>query len=802
MSSVTGIKAGKAFVLIEAIDVTGKVLSKIRDRLGKFGTEMSKVGMTMAMRGAAALTPIGLAVKTGIAYDDIMRKVAARSDGTAAEMSFLREQTLKLGQALGILPSRMGSIQNIFAQAGFSRSEISQIGPAVATLARAGGEGADAAMDADNAAKALSAVLRGYNMEASKAAEVSDKLAVALNASNFDLQDITTSLQYAVPAANMFNVPMEEMLAILGAMRDLQIDASIAGTAFRNMMGYMSQAKEQENFNEQLKELTGQTIEFTDALGNLHSPIRILPAILKATEGLGTAERSDLLTQLLETRATVPGAAVGRSIDRMSDMLTRLANFKGEASRIQKAMDEGLGGSFRRFAAVVEVAAIKIEKALTPILKTATTAIDGILSSFTKWVALNPQLFVGIVSAVAAVTALGVGLIILGQATIALSALFGIGAALASITAAALAFVGPWAAALLGLKLGFDAIDKFRDDGVSTAGMVSASFGRLAENLSAIGNSIKANITELTSHVKESWSDSMNVILDSLAKGDILTAFNVFAANVKLTWLELMDYLKTKWETFLQWVLNVQSQAAAILLVGGSKGKSRQMGWEEAEIYRQLEKEKKGLKFAEDALTRVRASGQNPDFHLKAIENSKREIARLEKLLDIERRSDSSTYADALRATMEGQFAEAQLPGTKEAQELRKQEIAAAKANLEAAKFNRIRQDTEAERLRMEEEFASEGSLPTSAGVAAKSAELSRAADALIKTGDVARTSAPKGAADAYLGNSAEAMRQFLEARYETSDEALEYAKKSEGHLDEIRRLLGEGSGLSDADGA
>src|SRR5262245_57763167 len=110
--SITGIKAGKAFVLIEAIDATGKVLNSVRNRLGKFGTELSNIGRTMALRAIAALAPTAFAVKMGSNYDDIMRKVEARSDGTAQQMDVLRNQTTKLGRALGMLPSAMGAGQN------------------------------------------------------------------------------------------------------------------------------------------------------------------------------------------------------------------------------------------------------------------------------------------------------------------------------------------------------------------------------------------------------------------------------------------------------------------------------------------------------------------------------------------------------------------------------------------------------------------------------------------------------------------------------------------------------------------
>jgi TP901 family phage tail tape measure protein len=435
--SVTGIKAGKAFVLIEAVDATGKVLNSIRMKMGKFGTELSNIGRSMAMRAIAALTPAAFAVKSGTTYDDIMRKVEARSEGTAAEMMILREQTLKLGRAFGILPSSLGNVQNVFAQAGFNRKDIALIAPAVAALARAGGEVAGSFEDTSNAADAVRTIMRSFSLDASQAADVADKLSVAIRISNFSLEDITTSLQYAAPAARLYNVSMDEMLAVLGAMRDMGIEASIAGTAFRNMNVYMSQAKERQKFNEDLKALTGNTIQFTDSLGNLKSPVHILTAIMKATEHLGTAQRSDLLSGLLETRATIPGAAVGASTDRMAEMMTALKAFKGDATKVQAGIDSGLGGAFRRLASSLEVGAIALTNAWGPALASATAIVADAITKAIAWINVNKGLATVVLAGAVGFLAFGTTLVVVGQLIVAASTiLYAIGAPIAAAIAA------------------------------------------------------------------------------------------------------------------------------------------------------------------------------------------------------------------------------------------------------------------------------------------------------------------------------------------------------------------------------
>lgn len=547
MSGVSGIKAGKAFVLIEAIDATGRVLNAVRNKLGKFGTELSNIGRTMALRAIGALTPAALAVKTGTTYDDIMRKVEARSEGTAKEMDNLRDQTLKLGRALGLLPSAMGAGQNVFAQAGFNRKDIALIVPEVTKLARATGDSADQMENMKQASDAVTAVLRAFHLNATDAAEVANKIGITAVSSSFGLEGITTSLSHAASAASTYGISIDEMLATMAAMKDIQIEDSIVGTAFRNMMGYMSQKDEQDKFNQRLQEMTGNTIQFTDAVGNLYGPMKLLPALLKATEGIGSAERMNLLFGLLETRAVIPAIAAGSSVGRMADVMDRLENWRGFNDKLQKQMDAGLGGAFRRFAATLEGTAIKFQNALAPALSTTTAAFDMLLGQVTDWIIANPGLVSSVVAVGVGFLALGTAMVVAGQSLIAISALFGLGATLTSITSYLIAFVAPWAAAAAGIYLAADAL-----------GLLPQKVPNIQISLGSLGDTIK--------RVGSEWSTTFTSIASSLATGDIASAFNTLSGQLQLTWTELINHLMGKWDDFMQLLADTKSQAGSIYL--------------------------------------------------------------------------------------------------------------------------------------------------------------------------------------------------------------------------------------------
>lgn len=560
--SVAGIKAGKAFILIEAVDATGKVLNSVRHRLGRFAGELTQLGKTTVMRTAAAMLPVAWAVKAGTEFDDIMRKVSARSEGTAEEMSHLRSEAISLAAATGLLPSNLAKIQDMLAQKGFNRSQISDMLKPVADLTRAGGDGLDLMKDSADAAKILAGTLQALHMPTSMTAEVADKLAVVLNVSNFNLEELASTMQYAAPAAHHFGASLDDTLAVVSAMRDANIDATIAGTSYRNMLLYMSQAAERSKFNQVLQQLTGNTVEFVDKAGKMHSLVTLIPALLKSVEGLGNVQGSDLLTQLLETRATIPATVVGGMTDNMARMLEQLRLFSGYANRVREEMDSGMGGSFRRLAATIHTTAITLSDALSPSLITIADYIKMVSGLATGWIKKNQALTVSIIAGGAALLALGLALVVTGQALFAVTMVIGLLAGIAS----AIAFIATplaiaFAAAAASIYLAEDAIGEFTNTGNS----FDKLFRRLPGDVNAAGQSIdrftglSEELHRIGKHVADVWIETFTSIGASLRSGDIEGAMRLLGVSLELQFEEIVGYIQDLWFGMLNTIKSSQS---------------------------------------------------------------------------------------------------------------------------------------------------------------------------------------------------------------------------------------------------
>lgn len=535
-----GIKAGRAFVLIEAIDRTGKVLEGIRHRIGRFAAQMSNMGQMMALRAAAALTPVGFSLSTFTEFDDAMRRVEARSRGTGAELATLRKQAKELGRTTAFTATHIGNLQARLAQFGMNRKDIEQTVKPLMLLARSGGTGLDLGTDIMQATDAVTQTLAAFQLPTSQAAGTADLLTVAINNSKFTLEELSTALQHAAPTAALFNMSVKETVAVLSSIRELGYDASIVGTAFRNMWLRASREKGREDFNEKLQELTGRTIEFVDASGNLKNPILILQQLRGALAGVGNTEAADMIAKLMELRATGPSLGLMSATDTLARMLTVLDDIDGQAQKVHDSMESGIGGAFRNFESAVEGVQIAIGEALDKIVVSMSGFSQKYLQDVAKWIEANAGYIAMVTTAIAAMGAFGIALIVLGQIIIATTAILGVA------TAATGFFMGALTAII----------------SLSPAGLIAIAGGLVA---------IAAAYVLLSqidwAKIIAGAGGTADAIASALKSGDIASAWEMLVLRMKLTFMRFVLELQKEMENLAHWILLIAKFTPGVALL-------------------------------------------------------------------------------------------------------------------------------------------------------------------------------------------------------------------------------------------
>lgn len=402
MSASAIIRAGRAYVEVTA--ETSKLranLNAAQSQLRDFGKACQGLGRDMMALGGALSLPFILAERSFAGFDDKMRLVQAVTSSTGEQFDQLTKTAQRLGRETSFTAQQVADAMIGLGRMGFNPSEIVSAIDSVLNLSRA--TGTDLAESADIAANSL----RIFGLEAEKMSQVSDVLTATANGSAQTLTDLFEGLKMAAPQAASCGESIEETCAALGVMANMGIKGSLAGTALRKAFVQFADTKVQAMLRE-------VGVESVDASGNLRKMATVMRDIAVATAKMPTAERLSFMKDVFDVRGMMSGISLTANIDEMDKFLARLKDVSGAADETARAMDRGIGGSFRLFRSAVEGTMNAVGEALTETLKPMTDDVTAVINTFTKWVEANRGLVTSVAATVASVAALGGALFVLG----------------------------------------------------------------------------------------------------------------------------------------------------------------------------------------------------------------------------------------------------------------------------------------------------------------------------------------------------------------------------------------------------
>ena len=428
MAATANIKAGKAYVEVTA--ETSKLrrnLAEAQAELRSFSKSCAALGREMAAFGGALSLPFALAEKSFAGFDDKMRLVQAVTNATGEAFESLTRTAQRLGRETSFTAQQVADAMIALGRMGFDRGEIEASISSVLNLSRA--TGTELAESADIAANSM----RIFGLEASRMSKVSDILTATANGSAQTLTDLFEGLKVAGPQAAAAGETLDELCAALGVMANMGVKGSLAGTALRKAYVQFADVKVQKTLRE-------VGVEATDANGNLRKMSEVMRDIAIATKQLPTAERLAFMKDVFDVRGMMSGMSLTKDIGELDEFLAKLKDVSGQADATAKAMDAGIGGSFRLFQSAVEGAMNATGEALNSTIKPMVERITAVINSFTKWIEANRSLVASVAVAVGSIAALGAALMAVGAVGRVLStgigALSGVFSAFAGVQAA------------------------------------------------------------------------------------------------------------------------------------------------------------------------------------------------------------------------------------------------------------------------------------------------------------------------------------------------------------------------------
>ena len=188
-------------------------------------------GMFLSMyAGRRAIRVVSEMKDTINEFELAMNLVESKTSASREEMERMRRQAIELGATTVFTASQAGEAQAKLAQAGFDVAKIYHIVPAVLNLASAG------SLILANSAAITSDVLRGYNLDAQRAAQVTDLLAAAAANSKTTVQELAPMFRYALAPAAFTKTSIPDLLAINAVLRNTSLVAGQAGRGMREML--------------------------------------------------------------------------------------------------------------------------------------------------------------------------------------------------------------------------------------------------------------------------------------------------------------------------------------------------------------------------------------------------------------------------------------------------------------------------------------------------------------------------------------------------------------------------------------
>jgi TP901 family phage tail tape measure protein len=561
MPSAGGIRAGKAFVELGVRDKATPAIRMIGAKMGRLGDRIFAIGRNVTAASAAMAAPFVAGFANFARFDAVMRRVEAKSRGTAEQMKALRDQAERLGDTTSFTATQIGQLQMKLAQLGFNRGQILQMTEDIRNLAVAAGSGRPD-VDAALSAELVGSVLNQFRMEADQTQRVADALTETTNNSAFALEGLKQALAESGSMAAEMNLSLEETLAILGAMRSAGLQPSRTGTALKNMLLFPVDARRTEKFNRMLEETTGRTIRFADAAGNMRSPIELMDEIGRAVEGLGTRQTGGLLKELFGMESIAGANAARRSLDTVRELKRLLDEAGGAAERAAQKMESGPQGALNRIRSAIDGIFRKLGEATG-----ATKTLDQIavvLSTIAHWLGENREKAQQVFHAVLQIGAAGIGLMVLGGSLMVISqALMGLASVTTIISglAATLTAIGP---ALAGIA--------------ATVGGVSLAAWFLGGSEAA--QDMFREIKEGASEAGSTFQRNIDAIIQALRSGQIERAWEMITLSMQKMWMEMVDGLMDGLEKLYDGLKFLPVPSAPELLnraMGDPYGRSRDL---------------------------------------------------------------------------------------------------------------------------------------------------------------------------------------------------------------------------------
>lgn len=403
MPSSRAVEAGRAFILIEAIDKTGKVMRNLTRRTAVLGQQLMLIGKQLSAMGGALALPLTLATRATASFTDEMLALEAIFAARGQDIGNLETTIRDLGRSTSFTAQEIAAASTELARGGFSPAQVENTLDSLLALARAG------RVDIPDAARQMVRSMSLFGIEAENANMIADQFFMGSIRGTATVDELATALSFTGQSGARLGFTFSELVATLSALADSMLIGTKGGTSLNNLLTRLATE------SEKVREVLGFNV-FGEG-GELRNPIDVLEDLQAALQALSPGERTKALNDIFNIRGTRAGDVIVEQLGKIRENLDAINNSQGTAEEAAKKMDSGIGGTIRRIKSAFDELGISIGKALQPMFVDIEKALIPVINGFSEFVQNNPEavreiakLAGALIGAGAALVTLGVGL--------------------------------------------------------------------------------------------------------------------------------------------------------------------------------------------------------------------------------------------------------------------------------------------------------------------------------------------------------------------------------------------------------
>jgi len=405
-------------IMLSARDMMSGPMGLIRGNfLGLQSAITSGAGRIMksfaAIAAGAALLGTGLAGLRGSwqlateagEFTRTLTSVGIVSRATRGEMELLHQSAVQAGIATQFSPQEAAEGLQSLATAGQNAQASTQTLIPVLDLAA----GSLGQLGVAEAASSVVGVLNSYQMSASEATGVTDRLLRVTQMTNFQASDFAVALGRLSSAGSLYNQTLDDQLIGMGLLRNANIEASVGSTSLR-------EAQRRIYTEEQsLKNLREAGIDvYNQQTGAARDYLSIITDAYAATRSMTDEERNRFVVQTFGQRGMAAMNAIGRAqvevtregrrvtltgIEAIRHMRTEMENADGTAQTFRETLADTFAGQMTLLTGTLQTLKITLGEVFGRIFKPLVLGVTTAINKFIQvWTAIPKglQTFIGI----------------------------------------------------------------------------------------------------------------------------------------------------------------------------------------------------------------------------------------------------------------------------------------------------------------------------------------------------------------------------------------------------------------------